>query len=65
MSKVDLFGDRPRARFRTVGALRAAAFRLVEAQTGLWNPSCGRSLLTTKKNAGRLLDGVQHDGFPS
>ena len=21
--------------------------------------------LTTKKNAGRLLDGVQHDGYPA
>lgn len=35
MSKVDLFGERPRARFRTVGALRAAAFRLCEATRGL------------------------------
>jgi protein gp37 len=36
----------------------------VATQTGLWNPSCGSSLLTTKKNAGRMLDGVLHDGFP-
>lgn len=35
MSTIDLFGDRPRARFRTVGALRAAAFRLCEATRGL------------------------------
>jgi len=37
----------------------------VATQTGLWNPSCGSSLLTTKKNAGRLLDGQLHDGFPA
>lgn len=35
------------------------------AETGLWNPSCGSPLLTTKKNAGRLLDGVQHNGYPT
>jgi protein gp37 len=37
----------------------------VAAQTGPWDPRCGSSLLTTKKNAGRLLDGVQHDGYPA
>ena len=36
----------------------------IAAETGLWNPSCGSPLLTTKKNAGRLLDGVQLDGYP-
>lgn len=37
----------------------------VATQTGLWNPACGSSLLTTKRNAGRLLDGRTHDGMPA
>lgn len=37
----------------------------VAAQTGLWSPRCGSPLLTTKKNAGRLLDGVEHSEMPA
>ncbi|HEX8400492.1 MAG TPA: phage Gp37/Gp68 family protein [Allosphingosinicella sp.] len=37
----------------------------IARQTGLWDPACGSSLLTTKKNAGRLLDGVEHNGVPA
>lgn len=33
-------------------------------QTGLWKPSCGSTLFTTVKNAGRQLDGVEHLAFP-
>lgn len=33
-------------------------------QSGLWNPSCGSTLFTTVKNAGRLLDGQEHNAFP-
>ncbi|WP_249696511.1 phage Gp37/Gp68 family protein [Stappia sp. WLB 29] len=33
-------------------------------QSGLWNPSCGSTLFTTVKNAGRRLDGVEHMAFP-
>lgn len=35
--------------------------------TGLWQPAMKEAppLLTTKKNAGRLLDGIEHNGFPS
>ncbi len=36
----------------------------VATQTGLWSPACGRPLCTTKKNAGRTLDGVTHDAMP-
>lgn len=33
-------------------------------QSGLWKPSCGSTLFTTVKNAGRHLDGVEHLAFP-
>lgn len=36
----------------------------VATQTGLWSPACGSPLCTTKKNAGRKLDGVIHDAMP-
>jgi protein gp37 len=39
----------------------------VATQTGLWSPSGDNPppLCTTKKNAGRQLDGVEHSGMPA